>query len=127
MFFVRLVVLVFWVSYSWAMGHQPGGLNSLGEAISLSFLVAAPALYLLPTYEAWSAKRENLASIATLNLLLGWSILGWVAAAVWALKTPRSERGGAAAQKKCPLCAEDVHIDAIKCKHCGSDISPQTP
>lgn len=24
---------------------------------------------------------------------------------------------------KCPYCAEDVHPDAIKCKHCNSDIS----
>lgn len=26
--------------------------------------------------------------------------------------------------KRCPFCAEDVKIEAIKCKHCGSSLQP---
>ncbi len=28
--------------------------------------------------------------------------------------------------RKCPFCAEAINSDAIKCKHCGSDITAQT-
>ena len=28
------------------------------------------------------------------------------------------------AEKKCPFCAELIKIEAVKCKHCGSSITP---
>jgi Superinfection immunity protein len=121
MFFVRVAVLGFWVAYSWAMGHQ-GSLNGFGEVVAGSFFIAAPVLYLLPTIEAWRSGRENLTSIAALNVLLGWSVVGWVAAAVWALKRPSKQVDGWET-KKCQFCAEDVHVLAVKCKHCGSDLA----
>lgn len=29
--------------------------------------------------------------------------------------------------RKCPMCAEDIKFEAIKCKHCGADIDPIAP
>ena len=28
--------------------------------------------------------------------------------------------------KPCPFCAEDIHVDAIKCKHCGERLDGQS-
>jgi hypothetical protein len=41
-------------------------------------------IYFLPTIVAWGKRNET--AILVLNLLLGWSGLGWVIALVWALK-----------------------------------------
>ncbi|WP_241596007.1 hypothetical protein [Rosenbergiella epipactidis] len=45
-----------------------------------------------------------------------------------ALSSSTSERravlhGESGEYKKCPFCAESVRKEAIKCKHCGSDVS----
>lgn len=134
MFFVRFVILAFFAAYSVSMGREPA-LNSLGVAIAFSALFFVPALYLLPTFEAWIRKKSNLQSIAVLNLFLGWTIIGWVAALIWAFKKPEEAVVVAPAmaepvpiadtpeKKTCPFCAEQVMAAAIKCKHCGSELT----
>lgn len=111
---------------------MPGDLNSFGEFITFTFFLAAPALYLLPTFEAWNKSHPNLTSIALVNLFLGWSLIGWVVAMAWAFKRPESPatptqviaspKPAAHDTKACPFCAEQILVAAIKCKHCGSDI-----
>jgi ABC-type sugar transport system permease subunit len=43
-------------------------------------------LYSLPFAVAFNKKRANTGAIFALNLFLGWSLIGWVVALVWALK-----------------------------------------
>ena len=89
MFVVRLLVLLFLAFYGWGMGQTPPGeLNAFGKVIAFSFFIVAPALYLLPTYEAWKNEQPNLTPIALVNVFLGWSLLDWVVALVWAFKKP---------------------------------------
>ena len=42
--------------------------------------------YFLPFAIAFNKKRANTGAIFALNLFLGWSLIGWVIALVWALK-----------------------------------------
>ena len=42
--------------------------------------------YFLPFAIAFNRKRANSGAIFALNLFLGWSLIGWVVALVWALK-----------------------------------------
>lgn len=42
--------------------------------------------YFLPTIVAWMRQQPNATAIFFLNLFLGWSLVGWVIALVWALK-----------------------------------------
>ena len=41
--------------------------------------------YLLPTGIAIGRRRTNTGSIFVLNLLLGWTLVGWVVALVWSV------------------------------------------
>jgi ABC-type transport system involved in cytochrome c biogenesis permease component len=41
--------------------------------------------YFMPTIIALLSKKKNTLAILTLNLLLGWTILGWIVALVWAV------------------------------------------
>jgi ABC-type transport system involved in cytochrome c biogenesis permease component len=42
-------------------------------------------VYFMPTVIALLSKKKNTLAILTLNLLLGWTILGWIVALVWAV------------------------------------------
>lgn len=139
MFVLRLLVLAFLAAYSVGMGSIPSDeLNAFGQFIVFSGLVTVPLLYMLPTIEAKLRGHTNIASIALVNFFLGWTMLGWVAALVWAFKRAEVPSASAALQlasasvvqpdvkgqpKICPFCAEDVKFEAIKCKHCGSELA----
>lgn len=42
------------------------------------------SFYFMPTIIAGAREHKNTGAIAVLNLLLGWTGLGWVGAMVWA-------------------------------------------
>ena len=46
-------------------------------------------LYLLPTIVALVREKHDAVSIFLLNFFLGWSVIGWIIALVWACKRDR--------------------------------------
>jgi hypothetical protein len=56
----------------------------------LFILLVLLVLYFLPTMIASGRKHHNSGAIFALNLFLGWTLLGWVAAFVWGLTSVQS-------------------------------------
>jgi hypothetical protein len=44
-------------------------------------------MYFLPSIIALARSKRDLLAIFLLNLFLGWSVIGWIVALVWAAKT----------------------------------------
>jgi hypothetical protein len=49
------------------------------------------ALYFLPVLIAVVNHHPRLAGIAVLDLMLGWTLMGWVLALAWAMYQPHDE------------------------------------
>jgi DNA-directed RNA polymerase subunit RPC12/RpoP len=58
----------------------------LADCTIVFVIIAGLAIYFLPTYIAVKRHHKNALAILALNLLLGWTFLGWVISLVWALK-----------------------------------------
>ena len=120
------------------------GTNTLASLATISFYGGSMTLYFCPTIIAASRHHKNTTSIVVLNLFLGWTVVGWVGALVWAYSAnnvwlpevaampPTASRPITASPalalsmgqtKKCQFCAEEIKVEAIRCKHCKSDIS----
>ena len=56
--------------------------------ISLVVLVVLAGLYFLPIVAACIRCALHLNGIIVVNLFLGWTLIGWVAALAWAVTSP---------------------------------------
>ena len=116
---------------------------AIGAIIALVMIVA---IYLLPVIIASTRSVNNTAAIAVVNIFLGWTFFGWIAALVWALAEPDSDRCKreredflralreglslgdtpsarmAQGRAPCPHCAELVKRAANVCPFCRRDI-----
>lgn len=57
--------------------------------VPMALLVFGVPMYILPTLIANQRNHHNALAIAALNLLLGWTFVGWALALVWALTEPK--------------------------------------
>ena len=60
----------------------------------LILLLILALFYFLPTVIALMRQHKDAPAIAAINILLGWSVVGWFASFIWALADPSGRRGG---------------------------------
>jgi hypothetical protein len=65
---------------------------SLFGLLIMPFVVLAGVIYFLPSLIAVARAHRRLGTIVLLNLLLGWTFVGWVLALAWALAGSRRRR-----------------------------------
>lgn len=96
MFFLGLFVLIGLVVIGFIMLELGANVNNIGAFLQMQLFLSVPLLYLLPTLEAWRREHLNTAPIFLVNLFLGWTFVGWVVAAAWALRrnTPGPSAAG---------------------------------
>lgn len=61
--------------------------TSLTIILLATVTAASAALYLLPVLIGMARRVPDLASVAVINVLLGWTLLGWVLALAMALRS----------------------------------------
>lgn len=60
----------------------------LNAIVTLGLILVASVFYFFPSMIAHARSHRYESAIFLLNLLLGWTFLGWIFALVWALWTP---------------------------------------
>ena len=56
----------------------------LGSTSTVLMLLAIVVIYLLPTLIAFGREHPWRQDLAVANILLGWTLIGWIAVFLWA-------------------------------------------
>jgi hypothetical protein len=89
----------------------------------LLILIPLVFFYFLPTYIARKKRHRSATSIMILNLVFGWTLIGWIGSLAWAY-SGNNNTESPDTHVRCPDCRELVLKDARKCKHCGCALVP---
>ena len=59
----------------------------MDDAILGVMITAGSGLYFLPTIIAAASRLRRLATIFSLNLIVGWTVVGWIATVIWVMES----------------------------------------
>jgi len=59
--------------------------DAASPLLGIVLLLVGVILYFLPAIIASRKRKRNATAIGALNLLLGWTVAGWIIALIWAL------------------------------------------
>jgi hypothetical protein len=88
------------------------------------FLLVSLFLYFLPAYLA--RNKSNFTAILVLNVLAGWTFIGWIVALVWALSSEPQRQVAVPPQSAtsggffCTTCGKPCVAGARFCSSCGA-------
>lgn len=98
--------------------------SKLNDHGVLVFLIAV-GLYFTPAIIAAVRSHQSENAIGLLNFFLGWTVLGWLVALIWAsssiTKTPE-QKGWTAT---CFACQSSIHPRASVCPSCRTELLPE--
>lgn len=80
----------------------------MGFILSFIIFVISVGIYFLPTL--YAGKKTGWILVFIVNLLTGWTIIGWIVALIIA---------AGLTEYVCPYCKGNLEKGVKKCKHCG--------
>lgn len=81
------------------------------------FLLVSLFLYFLPAYLA--RNKPNFTAILLLNLLAGWTFIGWIVALVWALSSQPQRQAVVPPQQATASAPQPAASAGFFCSACG--------
>lgn len=91
---------------------------------ALVLLLIGLGFYCIPLVVAQQRRHRNTMAIGALNILLGWTFLGWVAALVWACTDNVMPQVPVPPEPEKP---RDILLDEIKAEKARQAISSREP
>jgi hypothetical protein len=97
------------------------------SANAIGIVVVGVFLYFVPSIVGW--RKPNASSIIAVNIFLGWTVIGWVIALVWA--THEAKPSVIVSQQPipppagllCSSCRGYSGFGSRFCSHCGALLS----
>ncbi len=99
------------------------GLGGVEVAVLFFIIPFAMLVYAIPTIVAVVRNHHQAVGILVVNVLLGVTMIGWVAALIWAAATPARPAREADAQRACSRCGLISPASAKFCSGCGTALA----